>query len=142
VWDELSAAELAAAVSALVYESRRPDESAPRVPSGRVQTALSEMERIWAGLADAESHQKLAFLREPDAGFAWAAWRWAAGDRLEKVLDADPDMTAGDFVRWCKQLVDLLGQIALVAGESPVRRTARQAMDAVRRGVVAYSSTV
>ena len=45
-------------------------------------------------------------------------------------------------MRWCKQLIDLLSQIALVAGDLPVRRTARQAMDAVRRGVVAYSSTV
>jgi ATP-dependent RNA helicase HelY len=142
VWDSLTAAELASVVSALVYESRRPDESVPRVPSGPVQVALTEMQHTWARLADAESHEKLSFLREPDAGFTWAAWRWASGDRLEKVLDADPDMTAGDFVRWCKQLIDLLGQIALVAGDSPVRRTSRQAMDAVRRGVVAYSSTV
>ena len=82
------------------------------------------------------------WLREPDVGFTWATWRWASGDRLEKVLDDDPDMTAGDFVRWCKQLIDLLGQIALVAGDSPVRATSRQAMDAVRRGVVAYSSVV
>jgi ATP-dependent RNA helicase HelY len=98
------------------------------------------MVRTWSRLADAESHEKLSFLREPDPGFSWAVWRWASGDPLEKVLDADPDMTAGDFVRWCKQLIDLLGQIALVAGDSPVRRTTRQAIDAVRRGVVAYSS--
>ena len=142
LWDDLTAAELAACVSALVYEARRPDESVPRVPSGKVQTALGEMVRMWARLAEAESDQKLAFLREPDLGFTWAIWRWASGDRLEKVLDDDPDMTAGDFVRWCKQLIDLLGQITLVAGESPVRRTSREAMDAVRRGVVAYSSVV
>ena len=50
-------------------------------------------------------------------------------------------MTAGDFVRSCKQLVDLLGQVADVAAVtgSPVRATARQAVEAVRRGVVAYS---
>jgi ATP-dependent RNA helicase HelY len=129
-------------VSALVYENRRPDESAPRVPSGRVQSALQDMTRTWSRLSDVESHHKLSFLRAPDAGFTWAAWRWASGEPLEKVLDDDPDMTAGDFVRICKQLVDLLSQIALVAGDSPVRRTARQAMDAVRRGVVAYSSAV
>jgi ATP-dependent RNA helicase HelY len=107
-----------------------------------VQVALGEMVRTWSRLSAAEAHEKLAFLREPDIGFTWAAWRWASGERLEKVLDDDPDLTAGDFVRWCKQLVDLLSQIALVAGSSPVRGTARQAMDAVRRGVVAYSSTV
>jgi ATP-dependent RNA helicase HelY len=83
----------------------------------------------------------LSFLREPDAGFTWAAWKWAGGARLEQVLDDDPDLTAGDFVRWCKQLIDLLSQVALVAApDSPVRQTSRQAIDSVRRGVVAYSS--
>jgi ATP-dependent RNA helicase HelY len=50
-------------------------------------------------------------------------------------------MPAGDFVRWMKQLVDVLGQIADAAPENgQVRATARKAVDAVRRGVVAYSS--
>jgi ATP-dependent RNA helicase HelY len=142
-WDALTAAELAAVVSTLVYENRRPDESVPRVPSGAVQAALGEMARVWGRLRDAESHERLSFLREPDVGFTWAAWRWASGAPLEQVLDDDPDLTAGDFVRWCKQLVDLLSQIALVAADdSPVRRTSRQAIGAVRRGVVAYSSLV
>ena len=143
VWDDLTPAELAAVTSALVYENRRPDESVPRVPSGPVQTALAEMTRIWGRLTEAESRERLAFLRAPDSGFTWAAWRWASGSRLEQVLDDDPDLTAGDFVRWCKQLIDLLSQVALVAAtDSPVRRSSRQAIDAVRRGVVAYSSVV
>jgi ATP-dependent RNA helicase HelY len=143
VWDDLSAAELAAVTSTLVYENRRPDESVPRIPSGPVQTALAEMTRVWGRLSEAESRERLSFLREPDAGFTWAAWQWASGARLEQVLDDDPDLTAGDFVRWCKQLIDLLSQVALVAAsDSPVRRTSRVAIDAVRRGVVAYSSVV
>jgi ATP-dependent RNA helicase HelY len=142
-WDQLSAAELAAVASTLVYENRRPDESVPRVPSGAVQSALGDMTRIWARLTEEESRHRLSFLRQPDAGFTWAAWRWASGGRLEQVLGDDPDLTAGDFVRWCKQLVDLLSQIALVAPSgSPVRATSRAAIDAVRRGVVAYSSVV
>jgi ATP-dependent RNA helicase HelY len=143
VWDRLDAAELAAVASTLVYENRRPDESVPRLPSGAVQTALAEMTRNWDRLNEAETRHRLSFLRAPDAGFTWAAWRWAGGARLEQVLDDDPDLTAGDFVRWCKQLIDLLSQIALVAAEnSPVRQTSRQAIDAVRRGVVAYSSVL
>jgi ATP-dependent RNA helicase HelY len=142
-WDSLAPAELAAVVSTLVYENRRPDESVPRVPSGPVQSALAEMTRIWGRLTEAEARQRLSFLREPDAGFTWAAWRWAGGARLEQVLDDDPDLTAGDFVRWCKQLIDLLSQVALVAApDSPVRQTSRQAIEGVRRGVVAYSSVV
>ncbi len=145
LWDTLTPAELTAVVSTLVYQARRADESNPVVPSGAVQTALSEMGRVQAGLARTESDAGVAFARKPDAGFAWAAWRWAGGATLEAVLSDDPDMTAGDFVRWCKQVVDLLGQVALVAEDlSPrgveLRRTTRKAVAAVRRGVVAYSS--
>ena len=142
-WDALSAPELAAVASTLVYENRRPDGTVPRVPSGAVQAAVAEMTRIWNRLSEAETRHRLSFLREPDAGFAWAAWKWAGGARLEQVLDDDPDLTAGDFVRWCKQLIDLLSQIAVVAGaDSAVRGTSRAAIDAVRRGVVAYSSVL
>ncbi len=145
LWDDLGPAELAAVVSSLVYTSRRADESNPVVPSGAVQSALHEMDRLWSRLHELESDSGVQFLKRPDHGFAWATWRWASGARLEQVLDDDPDMTAGDFVRWCKQLIDLLGQVVLVAEElSPrgeeLRRTTRKAMDAVRRGVVAYSS--
>jgi ATP-dependent RNA helicase HelY len=71
--------------------------------------------------------------------------RWASGARLESVL-ADADLAAGDFVRWCKQVVDLLGQIEQAAGEAEggaaLRRAAKDAIEGVRRGVVAYSSVV
>ena len=46
-------------------------------------------------------------------------------------------MAAGDFVRRCKQLVDLLDQIADAAPTPKLRATARRAVEAVRRGVVA-----
>ncbi|WP_239377064.1 hypothetical protein, partial [Frankia sp. Cj5] len=54
--------------------------------------------------------------------------------------DSGLEVTAGDFVRWMRQLIDLLDQIAQVAPDgSRARRTAHAALDAVRRGVVAYS---
>ncbi|TBR17695.1 MAG: RNA helicase, partial [Chitinophagaceae bacterium] len=145
LWDDLSPAELAAVVSTLVYSARRADESNPLVPSGAVQGALQEMDRLWRSLSQVESTAGVEFLRRPDPGFAWATWRWAGGATLEQVLGDDPDLTAGDFVRWCKQVLDLLGQIALVAEDlSPrgaeLRGTVRKALDGVRRGVVAYSS--
>jgi ATP-dependent RNA helicase HelY len=139
LWDGLSSSELAAVVSAVVFESRRPEQAAPQLPGGPVRAVLEEMGQLWGRLRDAESSHTLTFLREPDAGFTWSAWRWAAGADLEQILQDDPDLTAGDFVRWCKQLVDLLGQVTLIADE-PVRSTARTALAAVRRGVVSYSS--
>jgi ATP-dependent RNA helicase HelY len=139
LWDGLSAAELASVVSTVVFESRRPEDGTPPVPGGAVKAALDEMSRLWGDLRDVEARRGLAFLREPDAGFAWAAWRWASGLELEQILQDDPDLTPGDFVRWCKQLVDVLGHIATIA-EEPVRSTAKASLSAVRRGVVTYSS--
>ena len=62
--------------------------------------------------------------------------RWASGERLDAVLRGQ-DIAAGDFVRRCKQLVDLLDQVGKAATDEVLRRTARQAVDAVLRGVVA-----
>jgi ATP-dependent RNA helicase HelY len=96
--------------------------------------------RIWSRLDALEKDFDLSFQREPDVGFAWAAYRWAGGHRLESVL-IEADLSAGDFVRWTKQLIDLLGQIADASpDDDPLRQTALRAVDALRRGVVAYSS--
>jgi ATP-dependent RNA helicase HelY len=140
LWDDLSASELAAALSVLVFEARRPDDaSSPRIPGGRVRETVAEMVRLWGELDALEKDHKLEFLRPPDLGFAWVAYRWAEGDDLDDVLSAS-DLAAGDFVRWMKQLIDLAGQVADAAEESPLRKTAREVVRLLRRGVVAYSA--
>jgi ATP-dependent RNA helicase HelY len=138
-WAELDAAELAAVASALVYEPRRDDEASPKPPPGRCRDALADLDRRWEALREQETAAGVAFLREPQAGFAWLAWRWAKGHSLDAVL-TDASLAAGDFVRWMKQLIDLLDQIARAAPESsPTRTTAKDAVGKLRRGVVAYS---
>jgi ATP-dependent RNA helicase HelY len=139
-WDGLSPAELAACVSALCFESRQSDDTRPpRLPKGRVPDVLTAMGGIWAELDQLEKDNNLSFLRLPDAGFAWAAYRWARGARLETVLTESADLTPGDFVRAVKQLLDLLDQIAGAAG-GDLATAARDAMVALRRGVVAYTA--
>ncbi|HEV2239656.1 MAG TPA: helicase-related protein, partial [Streptosporangiaceae bacterium] len=139
LWDGLGPAELAACVSALTFESRRPDDAGPpRLPPGQAREVLAAMVRVWGELDGIEKDHQLAFLREPDLGFAWTAHAWARGRSLEEVLS--PDLTPGDFVRAVKQLIDLLDQVAAAAGPTPVAATARGAISALRRGVVAYSS--
>jgi ATP-dependent RNA helicase HelY len=161
-WEGLNPAELAACVSVLTFESRsQSDGEAPaRLPKGPVREVLAATSAAWAGLDQLEKRNGLSFLREPDPGFAWAAYRWARGAALEDVLDAVPGLTPGDFVRSVKQLIDLLDQIAAAAGpaapeaaapeaaapgapvpprDRDVAATARAAIDAMRRGVVAYS---
>jgi ATP-dependent RNA helicase HelY len=94
---------------------------------------------VWSELDEVEKDNRLSFLRQPDLGFAWAAHAWARGRPLETVLQ--PDLTPGDFVRAVKQLMDLLGQIAVAAGAgSELASTAHAAVDALRHGVVAYTS--
>ncbi|MEU1802695.1 DEAD/DEAH box helicase [Streptomyces sp. NPDC019937] len=145
VWEGLKPAELAACASALVYESRAADDALPpKLPTGPAKEALGEMVRIWGRLDALEEDHRInqaegVGQREPDLGFAWAAYRWASGHGLDELL-REVDMPAGDFVRWCKQLIDVLGQIAAAAPDGTVARSARKAVDGLLRGVVAYSS--
>ncbi|MGA8256327.1 MAG: DEAD/DEAH box helicase [Nocardioides sp.] len=139
LWDDLTPSGLAACLSALVYESRRADDTqSPKMPGGAVRPVLDQTRRLWARLDSLEREHKLDFLRAPDAGFAWIAYRWAEGDDLDEIIGPS-DLTAGDFVRSMKQLLDLAGQVADAAGDTPLRRTARDVVGLLRRGVVAYS---
>jgi ATP-dependent RNA helicase HelY len=136
VWRRLDPAELAAVVSTLVHEARR-DEStlAPRWPTEGVRDAVERMTDIWSDLEQAEESFALPQTGAPDPGLAWAVHRWASGRRLEEVL-RDSELAAGDFVRRCKQVIDLLGQLTQ-AGDPVLQETARLASGAVLRGVVA-----
>jgi len=139
VLDRLGPSGLASALSTLVYEARRPEDVvSARVPGGDTQRAIDDLERLWRELSEVEREHRLDFLRRPDAGLAWAAYRWTEGDDLSEVLD-DSDLTAGDFVRWIKQLIDLCGQVADAAGNTALRETARDVVRRTRRGVVAVA---
>jgi ATP-dependent RNA helicase HelY len=146
-WDGLDPAELAAVASTLVYEPRRDEPVVDRLPSEAVDEALRMTERIWSDLGSDEEASGLQRTREPQHGFVWAAYRWARQDRLDRVLTSaaqhGTELSAGDFIRWCKQVLDLLDQIANAPSPSgtraPVATSARAAIDAIRRGVVAQS---
>ncbi|WP_033341337.1 DEAD/DEAH box helicase [Catenuloplanes japonicus] len=144
-WEGLQPAELAAAVSVAVYEARREGDERANVPRGAVSDAVDATGKIWAELEAEEASRGLELTREPDLGFVWPIYRWARGESLEKVLasghNLDGDMPAGDFVRWARMVVDLLGQISQASGASDaVRATARQAIGVVNRGVLAYNA--
>ena len=147
VWDDLDPAELAAVVSSLVYEPRREEALVDRMPSPAVRDAMAATTRLWAGLVDAEHERGLPLSREPQPGFLWAVYRWARQERLDRVLGAASErgveLSAGDFIRWCKQVLDLLEQLATApdprGGESRLAPAARAAAAALRHGVVAQS---
>ncbi|HCT77992.1 MAG TPA: RNA helicase, partial [Micromonosporaceae bacterium] len=145
VWEGLQPHELASAASVVLYEARRESDEQASIPRGPVATAVDATWRIYDELAADERRLGLAQTREPDVGFVWPMYRWAKGEPLAKVLASghqlDGDMPAGDFVRWARQVIDLLGQVADTPGASAaLKENARAAMDAINRGVLAYSS--
>ncbi|MBA8795244.1 ATP-dependent RNA helicase HelY [Friedmanniella endophytica] len=139
VFDDLTVPQLAAVLSSLIYEARRTDGGRfqPRMPDRVTEEAMTAVRRVHREVSLAERDARLDRGPEPDIGFARAAFGWAAGRPLAQVLD-DNDLTAGDFVRWVRQVIDFAGQIADAAGPSPVRETAHQTVRAMRRGVVAF----
>ncbi len=146
LWDGLDPAELAAVVSALVFESRRDSPGAGHTAQARSSAAADAMAatvRVWAEITSQERAVGLPATREPDMGFAAALSAWARGGSLTEAMTVavagGTDVTAGDFVRWCRQAVDLLDQVAVVGG-GVVAETAGAAVTALRRGVVAMGS--
>ena len=146
LWEALDPAELAAVVSALVFESRRDSPGAGRTAQPRSTAAAEAMAatiRVWSEITSQERDFGLPATREPDLGFAAALSAWARGgsltDAMTVAVAGGTDVTAGDFVRWCRQAVDLLDQVAVVAG-GVVAETAGAAVTALRRGVVAMGS--
>ncbi len=139
-WDELDAPSLAAMATTLVYEPRREEgQLGDRdLPRGRFREAFDATGTLWSELDDLERLHKLPGSQPLSTGLALAMYRWASGTSLDAVLQ-EADMAAGDFVRWTKQTIDLLDQLSVVA-QGEVGRTARRALDAIRRGIVAYSS--
>ena len=146
-WDGLEPAELAAVVSTMVYEPRRDERPLDRMPSTAVHRAVDSTFHVWGQLAGDEEAAGLTTSREPQTGLVWALHKWARGDRLDQALEAaarsGSELSGGDFVRWCKQVLDLLEQLAGISAADglplPIAATARRAASSVRRGVVAQS---
>jgi ATP-dependent RNA helicase HelY len=140
VWDGLDAPALAALICALVYEPRRDEPETPErfLPHGAFRTALQETTALWAQLDEVEREHRLPGSLPLATGLCTAMHLWASGHSLAAVL-TEADLPAGDFVRWCKQVIDLLDQLS-GAVPGPLAGTAREALAAVRRGIVAYSA--
>lgn len=138
VFDGLNGPQLAAVLSTIVYEARVDGMPMHRMPDRRSEQAQTELRRIWREVGLLERDHRLPRSRELDIGFAEAVYRWAHGCELAEVLQVS-GLTAGDFVRWVRQVIDFCGQIADAAGPGPVRSTARAAVDAMRRGIIALA---
>lgn len=138
LWNDLGPASLAGVVAAVMFEPRS-DEPSPVPPFRGEATAMGEAIRDTSALARElialEYDYSLDVTSPLDMGLVMPIFHWASGHGLDVVL-ADSDLAAGDFVRWARQVLDLLDQVALVAPTPPLRRAARDAISEIRRGVV------
>ena len=133
--DDLNATELLSVASCMIFESRSQENLAPKLPSQKVTSTLTEIISLWAQLEVIENDFGVKTQREPDAGFCFISYKWASGNSLNSVLKGS-DMSVGDFVRSTKQLVDLLNQIA--GASEKLRPVCKDAVKRIDRGVVAY----
>ncbi len=133
----LTSAEVAGLVSTVVYEARERTPLSSVLPTGALAESYDRLHHLWRRIRTTEDAHEVQLCRELEPGFAGPLYAWAGGASLENVLD-DTEMAPGDFVRNCRQSLDLLRQIEGVASAElqPQVRAARQA---VSRGVVGYT---
>jgi ATP-dependent RNA helicase HelY len=136
-FDGLPPAELAALASLFTYEARAQD-AAGGWPTERVRARGEAVLSLAGRLNVAERRHHLPETRGPDEGFAAVAHAWAAGVELEDLFD--DDLVAGDFVRNCRQLLDLLRQLR--DGFPRLGSAAAAAIRAIDRGVVAAGGRI
>jgi len=137
-WRNLDAPGLAAMAAALVYEGRRDDEHFEiKLPRGNFGEALEKTEQMLDDLEQLARAHRLPGGSPLQPALCLPIHRWATGAKLDSVL-SQADLLPGDFIRWTKQIVDMLDQISQVA-EPAIAETAKQAVDKVKRGIVAYS---
>ena len=141
-WNELDEAELASMVSALVYDSRSDDDAQQLAPAGvgiRLQEAWHESLATVERVHRVEKACGCDLTPSLDAGLMAATLAWAHGSTLATAIDATP-IQAGDFVRWMRQVMDCLGQIASASSSGELTRKAEAAKDRIGRGIVAWST--
>ena len=152
LFDGLRPAEMAAVASFFTYEPRGPATEVPELPNKRAEQQWRAVQGVWRHLVADEEKAGLPPTRAPDPGFASLAYGWASGRTLSSLLSGSGRtaphgertavISAGDFVRNLKQLVDLLRQLSEVLPGEVQAAAARQAADALFHGVVAASSVV
>ncbi|MDN8594714.1 MULTISPECIES: RNA helicase [unclassified Corynebacterium] len=144
IWDELDPAELAGVASMCVFENRKATGGYPEAATDRMADAMNDTQRIYSELASDEQRHRLPPTAMPDPGFALSLHQWAAGAPLGYALaaaaESGAELTPGDFVRSCRQVIDLLEQIVQTGYSDDIKHNARRAVEAIRRGVVAIGN--
>ena len=137
LFDELTAPELAAVV---VHPDLRVAGRRPAASGADAQPRRPRSRSRWSGRSGARSScwsATTASTRDATPTSASPS-RCSSGRPASRwpTCWLHSGLTAGDFVRWTRMVIDLLGQFADAAGPGPLRRTCREAIVRMRRGVV------
>jgi ATP-dependent RNA helicase HelY len=136
VLNELAATEIPALLSGLLYESRSEERQLPRIPKA-LSESIREVASVWGKITAIESNYGLETQHEPDFSMAWSVHRWTIATSISRVL-RESDITAGDFVRHVKQIIDLLGQ--LVVADPTNSSKYQDSLQRIDRGIVRLAS--
>lgn len=135
--DDLRPSEVVALLSTVIYEGRERVPLSGEMPTAETKERYERLQRLWRKVRRTEDEHQVQLCRELEGGFATPIYHWAEGEALEEIL-AETEMAPGDFIRNCKQLVDLLRQIEDVAAPETAAQV-RAGREAILRGVVAYT---
>lgn len=139
-WANLKPEELAGIVAGVVYEPRGDDANAA-APSHFNSPGLTQ---AWEATYDAfelvhkvevaAGHEVTA---APSPALVNLVYRWARGASLATILE-DTDLSGGDFVRWVRQVLDMLDQLRRL-DDNVLAATANKARQKLLHGVVAWT---
>ncbi len=125
---------------------RRPKKKGPsdRLGEGRRQEIAERLAQLDLAADRIRAVEELHLVprtRQPEPGLAGAVASWGRGASFGTVLEVAArdigEIAPGDFVRTVKQLVDLVGQVSLVAPDPATAAAADEAVRLLRRDVVA-----
>lgn len=119
--------------------STRPDVDQgrmARMPDGPSEQAQQRLRNTWRQVSLVERDFRRS-RPEPRHRLRRGRPRLGCGRPLATVL-GQSGLPAGDFVRWVRQVIDMAGQVGTAVGPGDLRRTCREVVDAMRRGVVAF----
>ncbi|OTA27533.1 DEAD/DEAH box helicase [Alloscardovia macacae] len=157
IFSDITAEECAALVSGFVYEARRDAGSEPaHYPGGAQGTLATKVAQIKSEdtslrfVCESFDYEPTAQL---DFGLVEIMFNWVTDKPLSEVLrtsgiGSDSErhsraaLTAGDFVRACKRVCDVLQQLAHVARsreDTRLAEVASRAYDLVNHGIVALN---
>ncbi|MDR2896198.1 MAG: DEAD/DEAH box helicase [Propionibacteriaceae bacterium] len=136
LFDGLTTPSLAASLSTLVFEPRVADRNREtRLPDAASARAVASLRRLQRELGLTERDHRLEPARPIEPAFSRLAYAWADGAGLGESI-GHSGMSAGDFVRWIRQVIDCAGQIAHAVPGTALARNCRDLVAVMRRGVI------